>query len=97
MGQRTKVISHERNPVWDERLSLRVNKHDLSQAIHIVVLDRDKIMHNDYVGGIKITVASLVKMAADKGRNTGLYPDDLPTVDDHELPLTPVNKTRAGL
>lgn len=92
-AQSTTVISHERNPVWDERLSFRVSKHDLSQAIRIAVFDRDKITRNDYVGGAEITIATLVERAAKKGRHAELYPDDLPTIDDFELPLNPTKKT----
>ncbi|KAH9016600.1 C2 domain-containing protein [Lactarius pseudohatsudake] len=91
-AQSTTVISHERNPVWDERLSFRVSKHDLSQAIRIAVFDRDKITRNDYVGGAEITIATLVERAAKKGRHAELYPDDLPTIDDFELPLNPTKK-----
>ncbi|KAI9439612.1 C2 domain-containing protein [Lactarius indigo] len=91
-AQSTTVISHERNPLWDERLSFRVSKHDLSLAIRIAVFDRDKVTRNDYVGGAEITIATLVERAAKKGRNTGFYPDDLPTIDDFELPLTPTKK-----
>ncbi|KAH9054985.1 C2 domain-containing protein [Lactarius vividus] len=89
--QDTIVISHDRNPVWDERLSFRVSNYDLSQAIRIAVFDRDKITSNDYVGGTEITIATLVETAAKKDR-TGFYPDDLPTIDDFELPLTPTKK-----
>ncbi|KAH9173700.1 C2 domain-containing protein [Lactarius sanguifluus] len=87
-AQCTTVISHERNPVWDERLSFRVSKHDLSQAIRIAVFDRDKITRNDYVGGAEIPIATLVERAAKKGRHAELYPDDLPTIDEFELPLS---------
>ncbi|KAH9174153.1 C2 domain-containing protein [Lactarius sanguifluus] len=90
-AQSTTVISHERNPVWDERLSFRVSKHDLSQAIRIAVIDRDKITRNDYVGGAEIPIATLVEKAAKKGRHAELYPDDLPTID-YELPLTLTKK-----
>ncbi|KAH8977814.1 C2 domain-containing protein [Lactarius hatsudake] len=92
-AQCTTVISHERNPVWDERLSFRVSEHDLSQAIRIAVFDRDKITRNDYVGGAEIPIATLVERAAKKGRHAELYPDDLPTIDDFELPLNVTKKT----
>ncbi|KAH8978798.1 C2 domain-containing protein [Lactarius hatsudake] len=92
-AQSTTVTSHERNPVWDERLSFRVNKHDLSQAIRIAVFDRNKITRNDYVGGAEIPIATLVERAAKKSRHAELYPDDLPTIDDFELPLNVTKKT----
>ncbi|KAI9439596.1 C2 domain-containing protein [Lactarius indigo] len=92
-AQRTTVISHKRNPVWDERLSFRVGKHDLSLVIQIAVFDRDKVTRNDYVGGAEITIATLVERAAKKGLNAGLWHDDLPTIDDFELPLTPPEKS----
>ncbi|KAH9014405.1 C2 domain-containing protein [Lactarius hengduanensis] len=90
--QSTRVISHERNPVWDERLSFRVSKHDLSQAIRIAVFNRDRITRNDYVGGAEISIATLVERAAKRGRHAELYPDDLPTIDDFELPLNLTKK-----
>ncbi|KAH8983987.1 C2 domain-containing protein [Lactarius hatsudake] len=86
-AQSTTVILHERNPVWDERLTFRVSKHDLSQAIRIAVFDRDKITRNDYVGGAEISIATLIERAATKGRHAELSPDELATIDDFELPL----------
>ncbi|KAH9033172.1 C2 domain-containing protein [Lactarius deliciosus] len=91
-AKRTKVIRHSQNPVWDERLYFRVREHDLSLPIRIAVFDRDKFSRNDYVGMAEIPIAPLVERAAKKGSNTGLYHDDLPTIDDFELPLTPTKK-----
>ncbi len=89
----TRVIQHSRNPVWYQQLEFPVRKSDLSLSLRLTVFDRDKFTLNDYVGEAEIKISTLLERPAkDDDLNSGLYPDDLPTMRKFERPLTPVKK-----
>ncbi|KAI9441111.1 C2 domain-containing protein, partial [Lactarius psammicola] len=83
--QRTRVIRHSRNPVWDEQLFFHVHEHDLALPIKLKIFDRDKISRNDYVGEARKNIAELVVKTPKKDPNAGFDHVDFPKFN---LPLT---------
>ena len=49
---RTKTISHNLNPVFDEKLVFQVLKHEVNYSVGFTVMDKDKFSGNDYVGTV---------------------------------------------
>jgi phosphatidylserine decarboxylase len=73
---RTRVIRHNLNPVWDEKLLFHVHDYEKSYQIRLTVLDWDKLSSNDHVGDAAIEIAELAANVPKKDPNTGLYPED---------------------
>ncbi|KAH9033190.1 C2 domain-containing protein [Lactarius deliciosus] len=94
--QRTRVIQHTRDPFWNEQLPFHVRQHDLSLPIRLTVFDRDKFTADDYVGEAEINIASLVEKVTMKDSKIPLYPDQLQTMLEFDLPLS-TNPKRAYL
>ncbi|KAI7093330.1 hypothetical protein KC352_g39902, partial [Hortaea werneckii] len=46
---RTKVVKHDLNPVYDEKLVFQVQRNELSYSLSFAVVDRDKFSGNDFV------------------------------------------------
>ena len=49
---RTKTISHNLNPVFDEKLVFQVLRHETNYSVNFTVIDKDKFSGNDYVGTV---------------------------------------------
>ncbi|KAH9054987.1 C2 domain-containing protein [Lactarius vividus] len=92
--QKTKVIQHKLDPVWDEWLFFHVRQQDLGLPILLAIFDWDRFTRNDLVGWAEINIATLVETAetaeraANRDPNTGLHLVNFPSVvafDDHRL------------
>ena len=46
---RTRVIRHNLNPVYNEKIVLQVMRHEQAYTINFSVVDRDKLSGNDFV------------------------------------------------
>ncbi|KAJ4356600.1 phosphatidylserine decarboxylase [Didymosphaeria variabile] len=79
---RTKTISHNLNPVFDEKLVFQVLKHETNYSVCFTVIDKDKFSGNDYVGTVNFPVEKALSVAPDADPITGLYklpePSDSP-------------------
>ncbi|KAK5124722.1 hypothetical protein LTR85_001435 [Meristemomyces frigidus] len=70
---RTKVVNHNLNPVYDEKLVFQVQKHELNYSLSFAVVDRDKFSGNDFVGTALFPVEKVRSLAPDADSTTGLY------------------------
>lgn len=83
---RTKVISHNLNPVYDEKLVFHVLRHETNYSVCFTVIDKDKFSGNDYVGTVNFPVEKAVSVAPEADPVTGLYklpePSDSPGIPE---------------
>ena len=70
---RTRVVNHNLNPVYDEKLVFQVQKHEVNYSLHFAVVDRDKFSGNDFVGTVNFPVEKVKTLAPEADPDTGLY------------------------
>ncbi|EMC99012.1 hypothetical protein BAUCODRAFT_22311 [Baudoinia panamericana UAMH 10762] len=70
---RTRVVNHNLNPVYDEKLVFQVSKHELNYSLSFAVVDRDKFTGNDFVGTAMFPVEKVRSLAPVADEQTGLY------------------------
>lgn len=70
---RTRVVNHNLNPVYDEKLVFQVQKHEVNFHLNFAVVDRDKFSGNDFVGTTSFPVDKIAALAPDADPKTGLY------------------------
>lgn len=83
---RTKTISHNLNPVFDEKLVFQVLKHETNYSVGFTVMDKDKFSGNDYVGTVNFPLEKALSVAPEADPTTGLYrlpePSDSPGIPE---------------
>lgn len=83
---RTKVVSHNLNPVFEEKLVFQVLRRETNYSVTFTVVDKDKFSGNDYVGTVMFPVEKAVAVAPEADPNTGLYklpePQDSPGIPE---------------
>lgn len=77
---RTKVIRHDLNPVFEEKLVFQVLRHEINYHMNFTVMDRDKFSGNDYIGMVDFPLEKAVAVAPEADPVTGLY--NLPELSD---------------
>ncbi|OCL09710.1 hypothetical protein AOQ84DRAFT_316536 [Glonium stellatum] len=77
---RTKVINHNLNPVFEEKLVFQVMKHETNYSLSFTVVDRDKFSGNDYIGTVNFPLEKVTSAAPEADPSTGLY--KLPELQD---------------
>lgn len=70
---RTRVIRHNLNPVFDEKMVFQVMKHEQSYTMSFTVVDRDKLSGNDLVATTELPLQTLIAAAPEADPETGLY------------------------
>ncbi|KWU41255.1 hypothetical protein RHOSPDRAFT_23357 [Rhodotorula sp. JG-1b] len=89
---RTRVIRHNLNPVWEERLFFHVGEAETHWNIGFSVSDWDKITGNDHVGDVVVPLEQLLGKTIQPDER-GLFPTgpDGRLLDadfhDHDLPI----------
>jgi phosphatidylserine decarboxylase len=73
---RTKVIRHNLNPIYNEKMVFQLLKHETGYSLTFTVIDRDKLSGNDFVASTSFAVQKLIQSGPDEDPDTGLY--DLP-------------------
>lgn len=58
---RTRVIRHNLNPVFDEKMVFQVMKHEQAYSINFTVIDRDKLSGNDFVASTNFPLQTLIQ------------------------------------
>jgi phosphatidylserine decarboxylase len=91
---RTRVIRHNLNPIFEERMIFQVLQHEQNYSLNFSVVDRDKLSGNDFVGTASIPLPDITSTATDADPDTGLYHLKEPDGDSH---LQPVTKSRFRL
>ena len=89
---RTKIIRHNLNPVYDEKMVFQVMKHETSYSFGFNVVDRDKLSGNDFICSTTFPIQKLVQAAPQANPETGLYP--LADATDYPPPASKENKSR---
>jgi phosphatidylserine decarboxylase len=90
---RTRVLRHNLNPVWDEKLLFHVRRFESGFKIQFTLLDWDKLSGNDLIADVSIGLSELIEAAPKPDPQTGLYAnyDKDPDMREFNLPLN-VNK-----
>ncbi|GIZ40948.1 hypothetical protein CKM354_000426800 [Cercospora kikuchii] len=70
---RTRVIRHDLNPVFDEKLVFQVQKSEQNYSLYFAVVDRDKFSGNDFVGTASFSLEKARELAPEADPETGLY------------------------
>ena len=70
---RTRVIRHNLNPVFDEKMVFPVLRHEQNYHIAFSVVDRDKLSGNDSIGTTNFPLSTLTSSAPEADPETGLY------------------------
>ena len=90
---RTRVIRHNLNPVYEEKMVFQVMRHEQQYSLAFAVVDRDKLSGNDFVGTVNFPLSTLIQDAPEADAENGLY-------QFHEPPepvATPSNRSRFRL
>jgi phosphatidylserine decarboxylase len=83
---RTRVVNHNLNPVYDEKLVFQVQKHEVNYSLNFAVVDRDKFSGNDFVGTVAFPLEKVSKLSPESDPETGLYKlPDPDTMGESEL------------
>jgi phosphatidylserine decarboxylase len=70
---RTRVIRHNLNPVFNERLIFQVMNTEKNYQISLKVYDRDKMSSNDFVAQALLPVNDIIISAPTPDPETGLF------------------------
>ena len=70
---RTRVIRHNLNPVFDEKMVFQVMRHEQTYDLAFSVVDRDKLSGNDSIGTANFSLSTLISSAPEADPETGLY------------------------
>lgn len=70
---RTKVIRHNLNPVYNEKMVFQVMKHETSYSFSFSVIDRDKLSGNDFVASTSFPIQKIIQAAPEEDPETGLF------------------------
>ena len=76
---RTKVIRHNLNPVFDEKMVFQVLRHEQQYSLSFTVVDRDKLSGNDFIGTANFPIPTIISAAPEADPETGLYPHREPS------------------
>lgn len=93
---RTRVIRHNLNPVFEERLVFQVLRHEVNYSLSFTVVDRDKLSGNDFVGTTYFPLQTAQEAQPEADPETGLYPCPDPP-DAGGMPIPECRRSRFRL
>ncbi|KAI1641273.1 phosphatidylserine decarboxylase-domain-containing protein [Biscogniauxia mediterranea] len=70
---RTKVVRHNLNPVFNEKMLFHVLSHEQSYSFIFTVIDRDKYSGNDFIASASFPLQELMDKAPKANPENGLY------------------------
>jgi phosphatidylserine decarboxylase len=89
---RTRVIRHNLNPVYNEKMTFQVLRNEQSYSLSFTIIDRDSFSGNDFVASAVIPIQEITNTAPEANPETGLYTlKDLP--ESSAVPSQP-NRSR---
>ena len=91
---RTRVIRHNLNPIYDEKMVFQVMRHEYNYSLSFSIVDRDKLSGNDFVGTVNFPLSTITSVAPEADPDTGLYALQEPP---DWTPLPVANKSRFRL
>ena len=92
---RTRVVRHNLNPVYDEKLVFHVLRNETGYSLGFTVVDRDSFSGNDYVGAVNLPLADVISAAPEADPETGLY--NLPDPQEATDPVSKKSRFRLPL
>ncbi|CAG8452526.1 14469_t:CDS:10 [Cetraspora pellucida] len=85
---RTRVINHNLNPEWNEKLHFPVKRTELDFLIKFSVYDWDKFTSNDHIAWQTIPMKKLLDQAQKKNKNVIEVENIGDGMEEEEIPLT---------
>lgn len=70
---RTKVVRHNLNPVYNEKMIFNILGHEQTYSFAFTVIDRDHYTGNDFIASTSIPLKELMDKAPSADPETGLY------------------------
>jgi phosphatidylserine decarboxylase len=70
---RTRVIRHNLNPVFNEKMIFQVLRHEQTYSLSFTVIDRDKLSGNDFIASTVLPLKEITDTAPEADPETGLY------------------------
>lgn len=70
---RTRVIRHNLNPVFNEKMLFQVQNHEQAYSFSFTVIDRDKISGNDFIASTTFALQDIIEKSPRADPETGLY------------------------
>lgn len=70
---RTRVIRHNLNPVFNEKMIFQVLRNEQSYSFAFTVIDRDKLSGNDFIASCVVSLKDITDTAPEANPETGLY------------------------
>ncbi|KAI1476777.1 phosphatidylserine decarboxylase-domain-containing protein [Daldinia eschscholtzii] len=70
---RTRVVRHNLNPVFNEKMLFHVLNHEQSYSFAFTVIDRDKYSGNDFIASASFPLQELIERSPKANPETGLY------------------------
>ncbi len=70
---RTRVVRHNLNPVFNEKMLFHVLNHEKSYSFAFTVIDRDKYSGNDFIASTSFPLQELIEKSPKPNSETGLY------------------------
>ena len=92
---RTKVINHNLNPIYHEKMVFQVMRHESSYSLAFSVIDRDRMSGNDFVASTSFPVQKMIQASPEQDPTTGLY--KLHIQPEYSLPSKEINRSRFRL
>lgn len=93
---RTRVVKHNLNPVFEEKLVFQVLRHEVNYSLNLTVVDRDKLSGNDFVGTANFSLEKARAVQPEADPETGLYKCPEPA-DAGAMPMPDYRRSRFRL
>ncbi|OQV10084.1 hypothetical protein CLAIMM_14130 isoform 2 [Cladophialophora immunda] len=92
---RTKVVRHNLNPVYNEKMVFQVKRNEVGFSFTFSVIDRDSLSGNDFVASTSFPLQKMIQSAPKEDPETGLY--DLPEPPEYSPAMQQKGRFRIPL